>query len=159
MAGGNQGCSDMAERNQRSLDMAVPPNLMLIYSPSLLHGFLLNSAVQAYPPWGMRTTRRKDWVHKGRVQRTQLAPLNKICKVMAAKQCLRPPPLAEASSGQPETDRNRTQSRDERWKWHCISQRKVNKNFKPFSKATMAKICSLKISNRKEEGIAHGEGQ
>lgn len=137
MAGGSQGCPDMAGGNQRSLDTAgrsqgcpdtaggsqgcpdtaVPPNLMLIYSPSPLHGFLLDSAVQAYPSRGMRTTRRrKVWVHKGRVQRTQLAPLNKTCKVMAAKQCLRPPPLAEASSGQPETDGNRTQSRDERWK-------------------------------------------
>lgn len=36
--------------------------------------------------------KNKDGVHKGRVQRTQLAPLSKTCEVMAAKQCLRPPP-------------------------------------------------------------------
>lgn len=40
-----------------------------------------------------------------------------------------------------------------------FSERKVNKNLKPFSTATMASSCSLKIPNRKEEDIAHGEGQ
>lgn len=60
--------------------------------PPLLHGFVLNSAVQAHPRQGAGGRQKsKDWVHKGRVRRTRLAPLSKTCRVMAAKQCLRPP--------------------------------------------------------------------
>lgn len=76
------------------------------------------------PIMGMRTAgKSKDRMYNGRVQRTQLAPLSKTATSWLPSSVLASPLLTVASPGQPETDRNRTQFRAERWDQHWVSQR------------------------------------
>lgn len=169
----NRGFSDVVHRGKQEpkswvvhpitlLQCSTQPNpALLSYSTKML---LSLSCPTIITTWGgMGTGWSQEWRYKWttkRAQRTKLAPLSKICKHMAAKQCFRQSPSAWLcdliSPGL--TDRNRKEFWTERFD-DRISQRERWSRFEIFLYSKHGFLFwPDEFKNQQGVDMAHGIG-